>query len=263
MRLSKSMARAYGLLITITVILAYMVFAGNRDPVGPEKLNVVDSQRMDSWGGAPIDAEAGNVTELFLNATSITQHWAGFYGNVSGIITLDDLSNSTMYDWLVAEPGGAVYATPRNPPVWTAIDCLNKTSIFNETELEHNLSMEKNDEDGVNETFCPGCNAGSKDDATTHPGFFVGTKQFLPGDCWALNTYVNNSRQTGDFIEVLLQDQRDAVYMTIIEDDSPNSKGKKFGFDGRLHDFQMLVGENGNGTRVWTTTTYYFYVELE
>jgi len=260
---SKRIAKVYVLLVGIALLLAYIVSAGDRDPVGPKEIAKLRSERMDAWGGVRDDAEAGNVTELFINATGVTQHWTGYFGNITGYITLDDNANHTLYDWYMAEPQGEIYATPRNPPLWTNVDCLNFTSPFNQQDLEVNLSMESGDEDGVNETFCPDCDAGSKDVNPVHGEFWVGKKKFYAGDCWAINTYVNSGPQSSDFVEVLLQDGSDALYMSFIEDDTPNVKGKRVGFDGAEHDFQMLVGENGNGSHVLTTTPYYFYVEIQ
>jgi hypothetical protein len=261
MRLSKRMARVYALLFAMGLIFAYAVYAGDKDPIGAESLTVIDSQRLDDWGGSPVVAEAGNVSELFINATGITKHWAGFYGNISGIITLDDANNWTMYNWIELEPQGEVYASTRNPPTWASIDCLNFTSGFTNAELEQNLSMETNDEDGVNETFCPSCVLG--DETQNHGEFWVGYKKFSGNDCWNIHTYVSDQPQSDNFTEVLLQDGTGPVYMTIIENDIANTKGKAIGFDSRLHDFQLMVGENGNGSNILYTTQYYFYVELE
>lgn len=262
MRLSKSLARVYAVLIAIALMLAYVVYAGNEDPVGPKAITKVKSERMDSWGPGQVWNEAGNVTELWINATGITHFWAGFFGNITGVITLDDALNWTMYDWMAAEPQGEVYASIHNVN-WPSINCLNFTSTYSKTSLEHNLSMEHDAYDSVNATFCPGCSTVAKDVNPIHPEFWAGKRRFYSGDCWALNTYVQDNAQSSDFIEVLLQDGVAPIYTTIIEDKAVGAKGKKTGFDNRLHDFQLMVGENGNGTNSWTSTLYYFYVELE
>jgi hypothetical protein len=265
---SKRLIREIIAVVAISIVLSYSVLGQYKDPVGPESIAIIDSQRMDSWGGYPIAAEAGNVTELFINATGLTEHWAGFYGNITGYITLDDGDNWTMYDWRVAEPQGKIYATTLSPPTWGNIDCLNHSSTYSVVNLEDDLDMEQADNDGVNDTFCPGCSVGQKDGApANHSEFFVGYKQFNARDCWAIATYVNDADQYAladpDFIEVLLQDGTAAVYMTIIEDKDTDAEGDVLGFDNRNHDFQMMVGENGNGSAALTTTDYYFYVELE
>jgi hypothetical protein len=46
------------------------------------------------------------------------------------------------------------------------------------------------------------------------------------------------------------------IFTSILDEESP------LGFDGRAHDFEMLVLENGHLTDI-ATTTYYFWVELE
>jgi hypothetical protein len=257
----KRMAREYLLLLIIGILSGCIVYAST-NPIGPESIAKIKSERMPDWNPSVVAAEAGNVTELFINATSITKHWAGFFGNITGVITLDDANNWTMYDWMDAEPQGEVYAST-HAVTWSNIACLNHTSSYNVTDIEKTLGMQTNDEDGVNETFCPGCGPGAKDTTPVHPEIFVGYRRFQAGDCWALNTYVRDDAQNENFTEILLHDGTDPVYAAIIEDDKPNSKGKVRGFDNRFHDFQLMVGENGNGTNAWTTTPYYFYVELE
>ena len=60
-----------------------------------------------------------------------------------------------------------------------------------------------------------------------------------------------------NFEEALLYEpnSQSVIFTSIIDEDV-------LGFDGRTHDFEMIVLEDGRGTDT-ATTTYYFYVELE
>lgn len=248
-------------LLLFVSIAAYAAATANV-PAGPESVSVVQTERKPIRTAQPIEAEAGNVTELFVNGTTQTMHWQGFYGNITGTITLDDAQNNTMYDWHLAEPQGEIYASTDSAVSWSSISCLNATSSYSISTLEASIGLDTTSVDGVDETFCSTCNASETTPHVNHKTFWVGTVTIPANSCPATALYVNDAPQTTDFVEVLLQDGDAPVYTSIIEDDQPNTEDGKIGFDGLNHDFQMIVGENGtDGDDL--TTTYYFYVELE
>ena len=74
-----------------------------------------------------------------------------------------------------------------------------------------------------------------------------------------MSTQIYDSTGSGvdnHFEEVLLWDGVDVVFTSLLESDSVN------GFDGKDHDFEMLVLEDGHGTDK-EVTPYYFYVEIQ
>ena len=88
--------------------------------------------------------------------------------------------------------------------------------------------------------------------------------------CYNTWTYVNNQSQTDNFVEVLLTDAAPPtggnalVFMTIVENKDWFNSTDPTGFDGKDHDFQMLVLEDGHpGANELTPTLYYFWVELD
>ena len=138
------------------------------------------------------------------------------------------------------------------------------------------LGLAADDVDGVNETF----NYTPSPEGTkwySHSSFYVGT-QLINGSCSdrklerenacgthsggmgpcpVLKTY--NGTRHEVFEEVLLYANESGdggiIYTAIIKDDVT-------GYNNKTWDFQMLVGEDGHDGDT-TTTTYYFYVELE
>jgi hypothetical protein len=243
------------LMATFVVFLLGLstVYLASAAPVGPTTITDLGSSRYGTPGAANISAIAGNVTELNFNVTFSTTTWQGYFGNITGTIVLGNSNNQSLYDWDLATPRGQVYAT-RTPavPTWTAIKCANRTEINNEdTALGVNQSF---DQDSVNRTFL---------NTTEFGSFYVGATLInstavngtgFPIDCFA--TYLNdqNGDPTSAFSEVVLSDTNNTIYTGIIA--LPTT-----GFDGRSHQFQMLVGENGhNGDS--TATPYYFYLEL-
>ena len=241
---------------TTIVLLALFVFALMVKivvavPGGPNEITVEKSEAgsISNIGAKQIEAEAGNVTQLTINASIITTSWQGYYGNITGMIVLSDGSGSTMYDWTSGSgfsPVGEIYAGNYTVTNWGDVICVNLTGDgvpgqdgVNATVLEDYYGMDSADADGIDETF-------------------QGTNSITIGittlnSCPATNTYVNNATQSIKFNETLLtQNQTGTViFATQVESDET-------GYDGSPWDFQMIVGENGAAG----TTPYYFYVEL-
>jgi hypothetical protein len=89
-----------------------------------------------------------------------------------------------------------------------------------------------------------------------HKSFYVSTTHIANSTCRSIATYVNDAKQavseSAVFQEVLLTDNANIVYATLLEDNS-------IGFDNGRYDFQMIVPEDDTIT---TPTTYYFYAEI-
>lgn len=217
-------------------------------PTGPNSVTRGTDQRRATQPSVAVDALAGNVSELTIYGQTITRYWQGFYGNISGTIVLANAQNQTLYEWNVADPQGEVYASRNATINWVnSIQCMTQTDISaEETFLGQNVTA---DEDSVNRTF----------NATNHPQFYVGSTNIAANSCYS--TSVNNTGNGNIFYEVLLKTNstNDTIYTSIIDQNT-------VGFDQKVHDFQMLVGDPGAGAETYpsgTVTTYYFYVELQ
>lgn len=247
-----------GLLILI-VLSTYLVMAAGDVPAAPKGVVREGSTRFDptNYADQTQDIVAGNITQLTIDAISQTRAWAGFYGNISGTITLDDASNYTFYNWTSAEPQGQVYATLTNTVDWNNLNCMDFTDVtgnVNETIFENHYGIETDDVDGVEETF----------NWTNHPAFTVGYRSFT--GCPTTYVYQNDAAQSTNFVNVLLaDDNNDAdgwVFTTLIENKDANQTGTdKACYNGEDCDFQILVADDGHDTNV-AVTTYYIWVEL-
>lgn len=213
------------------------------DPSAPTNIDIGSSSSRDLSGLADqsVSAQAGNVTQINITALAITQSWQGYYGNVSGTMTLDDGDNNTFYNWTIASAAGEVYATRTSAVDFSTINCSNSTHIAAE---ETSLGQSATDTDAVSNTF----------DATLHPSFDVGSVAFTANACPSTNAFGPSGAQTNDYFQVLMQDgSANTVYSTLLN-------GTQSGFNGQSWDFQLLVGEDGHGNTA--TTTYFFFVEL-
>lgn len=226
-------------LIIVSVLSAYFVSA---QPMGVEEISVGASQRYnDTTTPTAVFAQAGNVTELSINATAVTKSWQGYYGNVTGTIILADSSGNNFYNWNVSTPSGEVYASRVNNVQWTGISCANAGNVSAE---ETYLGQSATDPDSVSNTFA----------VTTHPAFNVGTTSI--SSCPSTQAFDSTGGPGTGFWQVLLADtSNNIVYTTIIDNVIAN------GFNNLPWHFQLLVGENGKvGNEA--PTPYYFYVEL-
>jgi hypothetical protein len=248
----KMRAKVKMLLVIILVIalalLSTKVLA--EDPAGPGSIERGSNERAPTADPVVVQAQAGNVTALTINATKITGRWQGYYGNITGTITLDDANNATMYSWTIASPQGEIYAVnDSTTPIWEDIVCFNfsKTSAEQNvtlSDLEAALGMAPSDADTVNKTF----------NHTFKGSLTVGSVTLTEGDgCQVVSLNVNDDYDAVKFNETILTDNSTKIiYTSLLEQDET-------GFQGSTLDFQMLVGENGDTTEA---TNYYFYVEL-
>ncbi len=238
-------AKVWPISLIILVLCVGLVVA---DPTSPISITEGASGRSDlSAAGVQVDAYAGNVTGLDIKAASITQAWAGFYGNITGNILLDDALNNTMYNWSMTTIAGEVYASNGSVTDWSGVYCVNETTTKNISQIETWLNIGASDADGVDETF----------NATFAGSFGVGTVTIdATDDCQQATTFKDQAWQSTDFVEVILSAEQNYIWTAILEN---NVDGFKSGVDS--HDFQILVGEDGHNGDA-SVTPYYFYVEL-
>jgi hypothetical protein len=236
----KGMKKIINFILVFCILIAGLFFVAAAEPSGAT-VNANPSTRAS--GGDPgndTNAFAGNITELTVTGSSITQAWQGYFGNISGTIKLANSADNVMYNWSLASPEGEIYASNTSIVSWTDIQCYNETT--NLSEFENMFGIGVGDVDGLNETFS----------LNNHPEFFTNNKQFGPGVC--KNAKLYNNAAVGTFNEILLTDGPNLVFASLLLNDIT-------GFDNVPHDFEMMVLENGHGNS--DTETYYFWVELE
>ena len=228
-------------MLLLTVALG-AAFAAAADPVGPDTITPTSKGRRANSAAQNLSAYAGNVTELIISSTTVTDVWQGYFGNISGTVVLDDANNKSMYAWQDLSPSGEIFAVrTSNAVTWASIECADLPAITAEETALNIADLEK---DGINETF----------NKTSTTDIYVGSQPVA--DCtFSQFLYENDAAATqSNFEELLLHDGTYMVYTAIINQD-------KTGYDNAAHDFQLMVPEDGhNGDTA--TTNYYFYVEL-
>ena len=170
--------------------------------------------------------------------------WKAYAGNVTGVLTLDDSGDYSIYQWGLTDMTGEVYTSRNDSITWASIACATEGQITTEdTNMNHTSSAD----DSINTTFS----------SQIHRGFTVGVVPIGESTCRSTFTWVNASPQTpsinAPFAEVLLHDGSNLIYTTFIDDNTQ-------GFNYNDYDFQMIVAERG--VAGYPNTRYYFYMEL-
>jgi hypothetical protein len=231
-------------LFLLVFILFIALSSSSSAPAGAE-IMVNGTYNYTPPAAAQIITAGGSFATLTINITAQTPRWKAYVGNVSGLLTLDDSTNKSIYDWTPSVITGEIYASRSNDIEWDAISCPLNATIATEMAT---LQMDENATDNINHTF----------NISSHRGFYVGTVPVNASTCPAIATFVNNTRQAisenAIFQEVLLEDaaQASIIFTTLLENN-------RYGFNNQIFDFQIILPNNEFAA---TPTPYYFYAEI-
>jgi len=225
------------MLLVVFTVMTVMLNTVVGAPTGAT-LNPGNSTRGTDPTATTVDAQAGNVTQLNIDQTRITDIWQGFYGNVSGTIVLENSAGQNFYDWTGTEVTGQIYASRYAVPDWSGINCSNSTH-WEEEETE--LTISSTATDGINETF----------NTYTHPTFDVGSVTIDSNVCPATRPYTSGETAGVWYNVMLNSNSSNTVYTVVVSSDGT-------AYDGTTVDFEILVPTD----TTQTLTSYYFYAEL-
>jgi hypothetical protein len=236
--------KAFFFLFVLLTCALLHVFPAFADPAGA---SIVSSSTDYGANKTPASSNIsrGTITTVVLNGIQQDNHWKAYVGNVTGVFTLDDASNFTIYSWDITTITGQVYASRFGNLSWSSVACADAGLIANESTF-HNMTLSKPDR--INATF----------NWTIHKTFQVGSNTITTNTCNSTVTYQNDTRIVptigAPFQEVLVKDTTNnyLIYLTEINDNTQ-------GFNNQSNDFQMIVAESDVKS---TPTPYYFYVEL-
>jgi hypothetical protein len=240
------------LVLALVYSLSVILLETYADPAGA---SITDNATVSGASSPTSRADAGGtITTMIINATQQNPAWKAYVGNISGSLKLSDSSGFSIYEWSlnVSVVTGEVYATRASSPEWSNITCANRTTVISTEQT--NLSMASGDNDNINFTFSENIH-----DALEVAGTLIG-----PNNCSSIATYVNGTAQTynstsrPDFQELLLEDNTNLIYVSILEIDA-YSYNNNISLN-RTNDFQMIVGDDASSAY---HTTYYFFAELD
>ena len=221
--------------VATIAILAVSAIAAYAFPDGAS-INVINTTTKANATPSNHTARGGFVANADISGSTQTRKWQGYFGEISGNLTLENAAAAQMYSWAVTNISGQVYATQDNAIVWTNIAAQNNCTI--------DEAITGTGRDRVSNTFTNSSNS----------QFDVGNITIAVNSSCTAYTYVNGAPQSSVFEEVILTDDSGAttgIYTALLENDAT-------GFDGSTHDFQMIVP----ASPAVAGTVYYFYLEL-
>ena len=223
--------------MTLMSMLAVVPAWAAADPTNATASTVANETYSGASTAGSASAKGGNITEVNVGVNSQTTKWQGFYGNVSGGISLKNSGAISMYDWS-GTVAGEVYATQDsavNTSEWAAL--VNKTGADIDSVYFPSVSAVDNATNTFTEGSFTPFNVSGRTIATNASS----SVKTLGGPGWETIALGNTTTTT----------KTQFVFASIIRGDSTGDA-----YDGTTKDFQMLVPvETG-------TETYYFYVEL-
>lgn len=239
--------------LMVVTLFSFSIIAGT-DPEPPTNITIVTSSTRTPNQAQNISAIAGNVTQINIYAYTQTRTWQGYYGNITGTITLDDSQGHTVYDWETTNPSGQIYASTTQVNFAAGnVECYNfsrtGSGYLNLSAYESSLGLTPTSADGINETF---------NETNNFDSFYVGVT-YINRTCPVVYLYnASNQSSPNTYQEVLLYDlaANNTVFTSIIR------PGGILGFNNEMWDFQMIVAEKGHGGDT-QTTPYFFYISLE
>lgn len=225
----------YKMNAVLILLLAFALIATPVSALSEGATTVTEGTQSESGGDTALsdNAEGGYINSLDIGGSTQTSMWQGYYGNVTGSLTLEDSSGNSMTTWTYDDKGGEVFATTNQTADFTSIAAQNAAGADSLLAYMDDSTMS----DSVADTFASG----------SHSAIEIG-RTTITADAADLITLNTN------FTEVILKDDADSLIWTAII--NPN----KNGFDGAPHDFQMIVPEDNAGTSA--VTAYYFFLEL-
>jgi len=154
-----------------------------------------------------ITINAGEVQAANLYGKTITAKWAGFYGNISGGVSLEDASGNVFYNWSLSDvTGSVVYATNDTVSSWT---------LSNASEADMPAYVQGTSTDSFNNTF-------------------TASEQFVSPTQTVDNVLYATTYGTGTFKTYALKSSGEIVF-------AGKSPGSQAGFNGGSVDYQILV----------------------
>ena len=227
------------LLVSAVIFFLPLAYA---QPTGVDiQDNITDSMGVTSPSNRT--DEGGTITTLTLDVLQQNIRWKAYVGNLSGVLTLDDSSGQSIFQWQMGaqDLSGEIFVSRSDAIDWDNIECSNETVIESEQTF---LGLGASSVDNINRTF----------NETTHPELTIGLVTLTQDTCRSQGTYVNNTAQSiasADFPIVLLASDLDVVFAT------PINSGSDSYNTGEQVDFQIIVPNNPADT-----TTYFFYAQI-
>lgn len=222
--------------LTLTVITVFAIALGLAfvaAPPGDAQGDIGSTGQYTTPAANAVNAQGGNVTAVNVSSNQTTSKWQGYWGNVSGALTLGD-GSAVFYDWSTAT-FQAVYASPGNNIDWTTVSDLSGAAAREGKDTDYGFTS--TDADSINRTMSgAGCSAGGV--FTAADGVFS----------------YNSTGGNSDWQTCLGEDGGTALDDTVFGTNIVQNGGDAY--NGQLVQYQLMVPV------IAANDDYYFYLEV-
>lgn len=224
-----------GLFLSALMVLSIFAMAAVPVSAGPGTTTATEGSSTNPCptNSTAVNTEGGKITEVDLAADSYTERWAGFYGNVTGTISLGS-GSADLYQWTwsPADEGEVIASTDGSGITWASL----VNGAYSDVDTQWGFSTGS---DKAEYAF------------TCSDTFTIGDKTMTGAP--AATTLGTSAYKTGIVKDnTTVTAKADLLFVVNIDDDGTT-------FNGETHDFQMIVPTN---SAVGASENYYFYVEL-
>ena len=232
------------LLISVVVFSLMMITAGAAQTETAEGAQTTVSnanETADTSGAGNVTVEAGAVSQVDVDQSSLTDKWAGFYGQISASRVLGS-SSGNLYTWTASTLSDAnVLASPISEPAPASVSQVNDPNTF----LDNYFSSNE---------FSTGVANASGTFNRTESLTILGQSSF---STQAVNTYDSSGSSNASFTTYLADNGASGA-----STDSPvfiaEGNDDVTGFTGSDLNYQMLVGVGETASE----QGYSFYLAL-
>ncbi len=238
--------------LLVMVVFSMFTFAATASPGTTTNSgdDAPSGSAVNPTASGSFDTTGGIVYATDLTADSYTERWAGFYGNVTGTISLavdnGDEADHDLFQWTwSAADEGQVIASTSSTIEWGDIQASTADDL--DYAWGFNNSVDVNGTTTVGGSDTAAAAVTSSDTTAT---FRIGDKNVLSapaitsGGGWDTAIVADTNAEHPE--------SSDFLFVTDIANDHA-------GFNGENHDFELIVPTDDS---LGGTETYYFYVEL-
>lgn len=212
------------MLLSTLVVFSFLIVSALAAPTGAS----ITGNANETWtppSASNFTAYGGNITEMNLSAYQVTGSWVGFWGELTGGVTLRDASGNIFYQWTVNNmTGAAVYACNESSVSWSTISPAGASNVPSYI------------------------NDGGTDDFNNT---FTSSETFTSASLNVANTNYTTTQGSAGFKTYALYDTTNTVLIW-----AGKAINNGAAFNSGTADYQILAPADGSGQ------TYYFYLEM-
>lgn len=215
--------RKNSIMLAVLAVFALMLTGVSADPTGA----TVDDGTNSSWtapGAGNFTAYGGNTTEMNLSAYQVTGSWVGFWGELTGGVTLRDAGGNKFYEWSVTDfTDAAVYACNESAITWAGLTVISDMNQIPGYINDAGTDDFNNTFDAVEDFNTTAVNLNDANYTTTEEGTFKTYAMYDPANTatiWAglgVNDGANFAGGTSDYQILAPADNSGQQYFFYLE----------------------------------------------